>query len=224
MLKLSGFSASNYYNKVKLALLEKNVPFEEESIFPSQEETMLCRSPMGKVPFLQVNGTTISESQVVTEYLEDAYPRPPLYPGDPLERAKCREIIVYLELHVELQARRLFPEAIWGKKVSDEVKQDVNKQLDKGVKALARIVKFSPYIAGAEITFADCAALCHFPLISQVTKTIYGEDRLAAMTQIPAYLNMLKERPQVRKVLDDRKAGMAAFNERVERVRNAARA
>ncbi len=29
MLKLCGFAASNYYNKVKLALLEKNVPFEE---------------------------------------------------------------------------------------------------------------------------------------------------------------------------------------------------
>ncbi|MEO8837742.1 MAG: glutathione S-transferase N-terminal domain-containing protein, partial [Herbaspirillum sp.] len=29
MLKLHGFSASNYYNKVKLGLLEKGIPFEE---------------------------------------------------------------------------------------------------------------------------------------------------------------------------------------------------
>ena len=30
MFKLCGFAGSNYYNKVKLALLEKGVPFEEE--------------------------------------------------------------------------------------------------------------------------------------------------------------------------------------------------
>ena len=38
MLKLCGFAVSNYYNKVKLSLLEKGVPFEEELAYPSQKE------------------------------------------------------------------------------------------------------------------------------------------------------------------------------------------
>jgi glutathione S-transferase len=41
VLTLCGFAASNYYNKVKLALLEKGVPFEEELTWASQEEAFL---------------------------------------------------------------------------------------------------------------------------------------------------------------------------------------
>ena len=47
MFKLCGFAASNYYNKVKLALLEKGVPFEEELVWLG--ETDQAASPLGKV-------------------------------------------------------------------------------------------------------------------------------------------------------------------------------
>ena len=50
MLTLCGFSASNYYNKVKLALLEKGVPFQEQLAWVGQ--TDLAASPLGKVPYL----------------------------------------------------------------------------------------------------------------------------------------------------------------------------
>ena len=45
MLTLCGFSASNYYNKVKLALLEKNLPFEEEIVWLGEADQAL--SPLG---------------------------------------------------------------------------------------------------------------------------------------------------------------------------------
>ena len=48
MLTLCGFSASNYYNKVKLALFEKGVPFQEQLAWVGQ--TDLTASPLGKVP------------------------------------------------------------------------------------------------------------------------------------------------------------------------------
>ena len=41
MIKLCGFPISNYYNKVKLALLEKGIPFTEEPAFPSQDAAFL---------------------------------------------------------------------------------------------------------------------------------------------------------------------------------------
>ena len=52
-LKLCGFAVSNYYNKLKIQLLEKAVPFEEELVWvgPAEPATW-SRSPMGKVPFL----------------------------------------------------------------------------------------------------------------------------------------------------------------------------
>ena len=65
MLKLGGFAVSNYYNKVKVALLEKGVAFEEVYCPTSQDEEYRKRSPMGKVPYLEVDGQFLCESQVI---------------------------------------------------------------------------------------------------------------------------------------------------------------
>ena len=60
-LKLCGFSASNYYGKLKLQLLEKQVPFEEELVWVGNTHPKLMdRSPMGKVPFLQTDQGSLS--------------------------------------------------------------------------------------------------------------------------------------------------------------------
>jgi len=122
MLKLCGFRISNYHNKVRLALLEKGVPHEEDpGCLPSQKDDWVGRSPMGKVPILEVDGTTLSESEVICEYLEDAFPQKPLLPKDPIARARVRELVTHLELHMELVARRLYGAVFFGGKVSDEI-------------------------------------------------------------------------------------------------------
>ena len=68
-LKLYGFPTSNFYNKVKLALLEKAIPYEDVKIGPSQAEEFLRMSPMGKIPFIESNGRFIFESSVIFEFL-----------------------------------------------------------------------------------------------------------------------------------------------------------
>ena len=161
MLKLGGFAVSNYYNKVKVALLEKGIPFEEAFCMTSQDEAYLTRSPMGKVPYLEIDGQSLCESQVICEYLEDHYPDKPLYPKDVFERARVREIIAVMELHMELVARRLYTQAFFGGTVSDEIKKHVEKDLAKGVRAFKQLAKFSPFVAGANLTYADCAAGVH---------------------------------------------------------------
>ena len=212
MLKLCGFAVSNYYNKVKIALLEKGIPFEEEHVLPSQDPAMLARSAMGKMPFLDFgNGQTLTESQVLLEYLEDAYPDKPLYPRDPLARARNRELITHMELYLELPARRLYRAAFFGGTVSDETKQLVNKELERGVRAFMKIAKFSPWVAGAEFTAADCAAAVHLPPVSLASKTTYGADAFGEHADaVKAYLKMAGERASVKKSNGDRKAYLEA--------------
>jgi len=213
MIKLCGFHLSNYHNKVRIALLEKGIAFEEDaSCRPSQDEAFLARSPMGKVPFVELDGgVRLVESQAICEYLEDAYPQKPLYPRDPLARAKVRELIIVVELHLELVARRLYRQAFFGGTISDEMKAMTEKDLGKGVRALGRLVKFSPYIAGADLTLADCAAFVHLPLVTLSTKIIYGRDFLEGMAQVKPYLKMLGERPAFARVNEDRKSAQAAL-------------
>jgi glutathione S-transferase len=117
MITLCGFALSNYYNKVKIALLEKGMPFEEELNWATKDEATLAESPLGKVPFIRTPQGPLSESAVIMEYLEDLQPSPSLWPTDPFARAKVRELIVFLELHLELVARRVYSQAFFGGKV-----------------------------------------------------------------------------------------------------------
>ncbi|MFN6060019.1 MAG: glutathione S-transferase family protein, partial [Burkholderiales bacterium] len=120
-LKLCGFSASNYYNKLKLQLLEKGVAFEEELVWTGNTHPKLVdRSPMGKVPFLETPHGCVSESMACAEYIEQQYTSHPLLPADPFAAAKVRELIVYLELHIELVVRELYGQAFFGGQASDE--------------------------------------------------------------------------------------------------------
>ena len=211
MIKLCGFRVSNYHNKVRLVLLERGIPFDEDcEIHPSQKDEHVAKSPMGKVPYLEVGGERLRESGVILEYLEDAYPQNPLLPKDPLARAKARELIVFIELHLELVVRRLYGGLFFGGKFSDETKAQVEKELAKGVRALKAIAKFEPYIAGKELTLADCAAFVHLPIVSVVTKMAYGRDFLEDIPQVKPYLKMLGERPAFARVNEDRKAASAA--------------
>ena len=212
MIKVCGFRLSNYHNKVLIALMEKGIPFEEDaSVKPSQDEAYLAKSPMGKVPYLEADGTRLCESEVILEYLEEAYPQKPLLPGDPLARAKVRELVTVIELHLELVARRLYPGVFFGGTTSEATKQSVEKDLAKGTRALKALAKFDPFIAGKELTLADCAAAVHLPLVSLSTKLAYGRDFLEGLPQVKPYLKMLGGRPAVARVNADRKAVQEAM-------------
>ncbi len=203
MLTLCGFAGSNYYNKVKFALLEKGVSFNEELVWVGQTDPA-C-SPLGKVPYIKTPQGSICESEVIMEYIEDQYPQNSLLPADPYAAAKVRELVTFLELHLELVVRNLYPEAFFGGKVSDSAKEKVGDQLTKNVAAFAKLASFSPYVAGDTLSLADCAAVVHLPLVSSATKLIYGRDFLADLP-VRDYLKRMGERPALQQVNAERKA------------------
>ena len=207
MLTLCGFAASNYYNKVRLALMEKGVPFNERLVWTDRSAALMEQSPLGKIPYFEIEDAVLCESQVRLDYVEAASPAHPLLPSDPLAAAKIRELIQFIELHLELVARELYKEAFFGGKVSDDVKNNVRKLLTRNAAALGKLVKFSPYLAGATFTMADCAGAVHLPIVSMASKAIYGEDVLAAYP-VRDYLKLLGERVTVQKINEDRKANM----------------
>ena len=204
MLTLCGFAASNYYNKVKLALLEKEVPFEEKLVWVDRSPALMEKSILGKIPYFEIGDQVLFESQTMVEYLEDAYPQKPLMPVDPVARAEVRQLIIFMELHLELVARELYGEAFFGGKVSDETKVRVEKLLKRNTAAFGKLAKFSPFVAGSTFTLADCVALAHLPLVGQATKAIYGVDMLADYP-IRDYAKKLGERATVQKVDADRR-------------------
>jgi glutathione S-transferase len=205
MLTLCGFAFSNYHSKVKLALLEKQIPHEDELNWARKDDATLALSPLGKVPFLRTDEGGLSESHVILEYLEEAFPERPLLPSDPWQRAKVRELIIFLELHLELVARPLYPQAFFGGKVPDSLIERTRPMLERNVAAFARLAKFSPFLAGDSFTMADCAGYVHLPVVSMASKAIWGEDLLASLP-VREYLKRLGERETVQRVAAERKA------------------
>ena len=205
MITLCGFAVSNYYNKVKMVLLEKGIPFTEEYVSTGmKDETSLAASPLGKVPFIRTPQGALCESEVIVEYLEEAYPSPALVPADAWGAAKVRELTTFVELHLELVARNLYPEAFFGGKVSDAAKEKTGQQLEKNIAAFAKLAKFAPYLAGDTFTLADCGGAVHLQLVASATKIIYGRDFMADLP-VRNYLKLLGERPTVQKVNAERK-------------------
>jgi glutathione S-transferase len=214
MITLYGWAISNYYNKVKFTLLEKGIPFNEEMVIPSQDQEMLQRSPLGKIPFIKSEDGYVSESQAIIEYLEDAFPANALYPASPYQRAKCREFIQHLELNVELIARRLYGEAIFGNPTTQEVKDEVKTKVESGLIGLNRMIKLEPYMMGADFTFADVVAWPHLQLIGFATQKIYGADLVIEhIPGIQAYIERVESRPHAQTVSADRGVALAKFFE-----------
>lgn len=212
MITLYGFAISNYYNKVKFTLLEKDIAFQEEFVMPSQNPSVLKHSPLGKIPFIKTEDGYLSESQVIFEYLEEAFPANPLYPASAFERAKCRELIQHLELNVELVARRLYAEAIFGGQVSQETKDEVRAKLDAGLQGLATLIKFAPYALDDRFGAADIVVWPHLQLVALAAQKIYGVDLVAEyLPGIADYLQLIESRPHAQRVAQDRATALAEF-------------
>ncbi len=209
MITLSGFSISNYYCKVKLVLLEKGIPFVEEHCptGATDEETLKC-SPLGKVPFIRTERGSLCESAVIVEYLEAIQPEPRLLPADPWQQAKVRELVTFVELHLELVARELYGAAFFGAPALSEGNlARVRKQLEQHIAAFKRLAKFSPYVAGDTFTMADCSGFCSLPLIGMASKSAFGEDLLVAGgVDYKPYIKLVSDRASAQRVVDDRKA------------------
>ena len=213
MITLSGFTLSNYYNKVKMVLLEKGVPFVEEKCALGGEKTeeMLMCSPLGKVPFIRTEQGSLCESEVIVEYLEALQPEPRLMPADIWGQAKVRELVTFVELHLELVVRELYPEAFFGGKVSDANKARIEKLLARNIAAFKRLAKLDPYLAGPDLGLADCAAYVSLPLVALGTKVIYGTDMLqAAGIDWKRYIKLIEQRPSAQQVTADRKRDQEA--------------
>lgn len=208
MIVLCGFPLSNYYNKVKMALLEKGIAFTEERVGTGgTSEATLSASPLGKVPFLRTPQGPLCESQVIVDWLEATWPQPPLVPADPYAAAKVRELATFIDLHLELVARELYPQAFFGGTVSDATRERVRKQLTRHIAGFKRLARFSPYVAGDEFTLADCSAWTNLPLVGMATKAVLGEDLLAAQgVDWKGYARRVGERPSAARIAADRKA------------------
>jgi len=209
-MKLYGMALSNYTNMVRTALAEKGLDYELVVEFPNQEEGFLARSPMGKVPCLEVDGTHITETSAILDYIEESQPQPALLPCDSVARAKVRELCKSLELYVELIARKGVG-AAFGREVPDHVKKGIARDLPRGMKAIGQLTHFSPYIAGDEFTYADLVGYYTMTLASALAQANCEMDIFALLPGSKEWYDMLSERDSIKGANADMAEARAAM-------------
>lgn len=111
MMKLYSGPLSLYSRKVEIALTEKGlfetceremVPFNQQVGYQPKHPAVLAANPKGQVPVFVDSDLTLFDSTVILEYLDEAYPMPPLLPplsrpGGGAARARCRMLELYAD-------------------------------------------------------------------------------------------------------------------------------
>jgi glutathione S-transferase len=215
MLRLHGFSSSNYYNIAKLALLEKHLEFEEVVVYTGAGDAYhpeyLTKSPLGKVPCLETDQGFLTESRCIVDYLEGAFPEHPLYPPGAFARAKLLELTQVVDLYLELAARRLLRNYFAGSAPPPAIAEEVKQVTARGAQALARLARFDGYAMGDRFGAADVACVIHLPAVRRVLKSVLQDDPLASVPHLDAYLARMEERETVRRVRADQSANLPEF-------------
>jgi glutathione S-transferase len=113
-MRLYSGPLSLFSRKVEIALHEKRIDFERVEVAFTQTEgyrpkhpDVIAANPKGQVPVLVDGDLTLFDSTVILEYLEDAYPIPPLYPADPKGKARSRLVELYADEILLADVRRL---------------------------------------------------------------------------------------------------------------------
>ncbi len=194
-----------------MTLLEKGFEFEEVITRPSQEEGYLSKSPMGKIPCLEVKEGALTETNVIFDFLEDLSSEVPLYPEDPYARAKVRELSKSIELYLELVTRQLLGAVFFGAPADEQLNEKVNAELDKGVSALNRLLIFGPFAAGEAMSYADFMLYYTVTLGNMATQKALGRDLCDELPGLAAWLTIMDGNPLVQKVNADRDAALKAM-------------
>ena len=205
-MKLYSGPLSLFSRKVEIALGEKGLAFEREMVAFTQERgyqpkhpDVLAANPKGQVPVLMDGDITLFDSTLIFEYLEEAYPAPPLLPpmgpGGAKARARCRMMELRADEVVFPHARAFFyrtdpphPDATQ-RRANEEAGARAEAALREHFTALDKIVSGAEFLCG-DLSYAEIAMFM----------TVIWTQRLKgpALTDYPAlaaWFERLKARP-----------------------------
>ena len=173
-----------------MVLHEKGIDFEVHEVdLSNKSEEFLKVSPYGKVPVLRVNGTSLYESNIVNEYLDEVYEAPKLMPENPEDRASVRSWMAFADDY-------FFP-AIFGVRMgpqrgySDEQIREAKRKLDDALSRLERQLEGRQYLTG-EYSLADIAHAGNFQRLREMAEI--GEVPLHEYPNVMAWMGLVEGR------------------------------
>ena len=211
MLKLYGVALSPFVRKAMLTLDYKELEFDSEPTFPGDESPEFrAISPLGKVPVLEHDGFTISDTSVICRYLDRIAPEKSIYPSDPQLEARACWLEEYADSRLIENCAALFRERLLNPKMfnqpTDEaaVQNILDNTMPECLAYLESVVPESGYLVGDSLSIADIAVTTCF------IQARYGDFDVdgAVAPRLRNYLDQAFAAPLVVKRLEAEKASM----------------
>ena len=209
MNRLYHFPLSPFCRKVRLSLAEKRIEVElVEERYWEQDADFLRRNPAGKVPVLKLGNKTMAESAAICEYLEEAYPTPPLMPRDAETRYEVRRLVAWFDDKFNAEVtRKLMAERVFKKMMGGGSPDSSN--LKAGLKAIkfhldymAWLLEQRRWLAGNEMSLADFAAAAHLSCLDYRSEVDWNRSDV-----VKDWYAKIKSRPAFRSLLADQVPG-----------------
>jgi glutathione S-transferase len=168
MLKLHYHPLSTFARRIRIALIEKNIPadlVEVDMVARAHRgPAYLALNPYGRVPTLEEDGFVLYESTAILEYLEATHPQPPLVPADARGHALVSMHMKLCDLQLTRQTgmiifpKRFLPKERWDEKAMAQAKKEIEKHLE----ILESQLQGKEYLVGDRYTLVE---VCYTPFV-----------------------------------------------------------
>ena len=209
MNRLYHFPLSPFCRKVRLSLAEKRIEVElVEERYWEQDPDFLRRNPAGKVPILRLGNRTLAESGAICEYLEEAYPTPPLMPRDSEGRYEVRRLVAWFddkfnaEVTRKLMGERVFKKVMGGGYPDSANVKAGSKAIKYHLDYMAWLLESRRWLAGNEMTLADFAAAAQLSCLDYISDVDWNRSEV-----VMDWYAKIKSRPAFRSLLADQVPG-----------------
>jgi glutathione S-transferase len=199
-----------FSRKVRIVLAEKNLEFksEIERIWERRTE-FLAMNPAGDVPVLvEADGTTLANSTVICEYLDEVYPAPSLIGIDPVQKAEIRRLTCWFDIKFNqevtdnLVGEKLMKRFLkMGEPHGPSIRAG-HANIHYHMDYIGFLTEKRNWLAGDDFSLADIAAAAHLSAIDYIGDVPWDEHQAAR-----DWYARVKSRPSFQPLLEDRIPG-----------------
>ena len=211
MRRLFHIWLSPFCRKVRLVLDEKLIEYEMvfEPVWERRKEFLQLNSA-GLVPvFVDGDGSVMSESDAICEYLEETRPEPPLRLGSPVEKSEIRRLVGWFDLkfHNEV-TRHLLNEKVMkrfmgmGEPNSGALRAAYHN-ISYHLQYITYLTERRRWLAGSQMSLADLTAAAHLSCLDYLGDVPWDDH-----PEAKDWYARIKSRPSFRNLLTDHIPGL----------------
>jgi len=198
-ITLYGIPGSPFLRSVEIALKEKDVPYNLHALAPGEHKQPehLARHPFGRVPAFEHDGFELYESQAIIRYLDEAFPNPPLTPGNPKQRARMNQVIGIIEWYFFPKAaapiafNRIIGPKLLGLPTDEAAIAEAMPMARTCFAELDRLLGDQPYFGGDRASIADIMLAAQLDLLCDAPE---GAELIGG-TRLKTWLERMTARP-----------------------------